>query len=177
MNDKLSKSLEQLEQYSAYLKRPETCWKKFMLESNQIEGEDHLNPGDERAFKLALQGFEHENEILECHRILTEHLGVNWSGKYRDCNVRVGSYVAPKWQDVPKLMKEFIDNYHNWDSWETHNRFEKIHSFQDFNGRVGRLIWISKAIHESYDIFRVSFLRMYYYQTLDKFESEEIGLE
>jgi len=34
-------------------------------------------------------------------------------------------------------------------SWEAHNKFEAIHPFQDLNGKVGRLIWLSKAINVS----------------------------
>jgi Fic family protein len=61
---------------------------------------------------------------------------------------------------------------HNWfldwdkmDSYEAHVRFEKIHPFQDGNGRIGRAIWLKKALNEGYD-YRISFLHKFYYQTL-----------
>lgn len=140
-------------------------WQKFMLESNRIEGEDRLNPGDAKAFNWATTGIESGGHILRCHHFLTQHLNVDWSGKWRTCNVGVGNYTAPRHQLVPGLMEKFVKELSGLSSWEAHNRFQKIHPFQDFNGRVGRLIWLSKAIHEGYN-FRLSFLHKYYYQTL-----------
>lgn len=147
-------------------------WKKFMLESNQIEGEDRLNPGDAEAFNWATTGIEVEAHILHCHYLLTEHLSVDWSGKWRTCDVRVGGYIAPRHQLVPGLMERFIAqlHIHRLNSWQAHNAFQKIHPFEDFNGRTGRLIWLSKAMHEGYD-FELSFLHKYYYQTLSNLRS------
>ena len=113
-------------------------WQKFMLESNRIEGEDRLNPGDKDAFDCTMSGITVENDILVIHRLLTQHLHVSWSGVYRNCNVRVGSYVAPIWQKVPSLMKKYILNFPEYNAYQAYCEFEKIHSFRDFNGRTGR---------------------------------------
>ena len=142
-----------------------------MLESNTIEGEYRLNPGDEAAFGFSCLGLDTEENILNIHEILTRHLKVKWSGKYRTCNVCVGNYVAPQWKDVPKLMKGYTYKLLNYNSWEAHNEFQKIHPFQDFNGRVGRLIWLSKAIHEGYFV-EIPFLQKYYYQTLERYHKD-----
>jgi Fic family protein len=74
---------------------------------------------------------------------------------------------------VPDLMDNFIKVLPILDSWETHNKFEKIHCFTDLNGRVGRLIWLRKAIDEGYN-FEIPFLQMYYYQTLQHYEKGKL---
>lgn len=144
-------------------------WEQFMLESNRIEGEDRLNPNDEDAFNFARAGIDTLEQILDLHRILGEHLKEDWVGKWRQCDVRVGSYYAPDWGKVPYLMKQYVGELSSLSAHEAHNDFEHIHPFKDLNGRVGRLIWLSKAIHEGYD-FEIPFLQKYYYQTLAKGE-------
>lgn len=139
---------------------------EFMLLSNKIEGELGLNPNDFKVSKRVYEkGINSLSDILEIHKDLTKHLKVDWSGKWRTCNVRVGNYIAPDWSQVPSLMAKYWDKWNEMDSWTAHNEYQKIHSFRDFNGRVGRLIWLSRAINEGYD-FSISFLHSYYYQTL-----------
>jgi len=137
----------------------------FCLESNRIEGEDRLNPGDEKAFDFAMQGIETLDDILILHQLLGKHLQKNWVGKWRECNVKVGQHLPPKWKKIPYLMKRYIEVFPYCNSYQAHNDFELIHPFQDLNGRVGRLIWLSKAVEEGYN-FSIPFLQKYYYQTL-----------
>ena len=81
----------------------------------------------------------------------------------------MGSYVPPSPELIPSLMQDFVDKWDDMDSWEAHNAFEKIHPFEDFNGRMGRLIWLSKAVTKGYS-FKIPFLQTYYYQTLGRGE-------
>ena len=144
-------------------------WTKFMLESNQIEGERGLNPGDKEAFEMVLIGeIKTVNDILELHGVLTNHLNVDWSGKLRVCNVRVGSYVAPDYRKIPILMKKFIEILPNLNAFQTYCEFELLHCFRDFNGRTGRLLWVNKKIEEGW-IFERSFLRQFHYDSLSNF--------
>jgi len=140
-------------------------YKKFMRESNAIEGEIRINPGDMIAVEIMLKGEITEASILSAHRVLGEYLNVDWNGKWRECEVRVGSYYPPMAFEVPGLMKKYFKSLPDMDSWEAHNEFANIHGFQDLNGRMSRLIWLNKAIDEGYD-FSIPFLHKYYYQTL-----------
>jgi len=145
-------------------------WEQFMLESNKIEGEDRTNPGDRDAFMMAMSGIECEGEILEMHKLLGEYLNEDWVGRYRTVDVRVGKFVPVGHTLVPAMMKDFVKRLPRMDAWTAHNRFEEIHPFEDLNGRVGRLIWLSKMGRMP----TIPFLQLYYYQTLEKFENRMI---
>jgi len=146
----------------------------FMSESNSIEGEYRLNPGDMEALDYATtRGIYIISDILNIHKLLGDYLKKPWVGKLRTVNVHVGLHVPPNWQELPLRIEEYITNYPQMDSWTAHNEFEKLHPFQDLNGRVGRLIWLSKAVTEGYN-FQTGFLQQYYYQTLNKYEKGEI---
>lgn len=85
--------------------------------------------------------------VLKWHRELFRDTKQDIAGSFRDYLVRVGDYLAPDWQDVEKLMKDFVGFYTKNKkmnavelSARMHYRFEKIHPFGDGNGRIGRLI-------------------------------------
>jgi len=148
----------------------ETHLKNFMIHSNKIEWEEWINPWDILAAIYTVKnGIKWIKDILEIHNILWEHLEEDWVWCFRKCNVRVWSYIPPEYTELPKLMSVYFENYKKMTSWEAHNKFEKIHPFQDLNGRVWRLIWLYKA----YDVwyrFEYDFLHKYYYQTLNYYD-------
>ena len=145
--------------------------RKFMLESNKIEGEDRLNPNDMDALEVALVQDISEASMFLVHSLLGTYLKADWVGKYRECEVRVGNYQPPFAFQVPDAMKKYFKDLPEMDSWTAHNEFEKIHPFRDLNGRVGRLIWLNKALAEGYD-YSIPFLQKYYYQTLARYEKK-----
>lgn len=66
-------------------------------------------------------------------------------GQYRNCGVRVGNWLPPHHNEIPRMMDGFLA----WMKAEPdplmravwgHRYFETIHPFADGNGRVGRLL-------------------------------------
>jgi len=94
--------------------------------------------------------------LCGCHRALAAALFPEWAGRYRDVNIRVGAHTPPPFNEVPVLIRLFCDDLAErlrhvrpreeeprrlaellaWVDW----RFQWIHPFRDFNGRVGRVL-------------------------------------
>jgi Fic family protein len=128
-------------------------------------------------------------EMLKKQEKLSEELVLRWhkeifgetkhdiAGKYRDYLVRVGEHLAPDWQDIPKLMKEFFAFLKTKGmnpvefSARAHYRFEKIHPFGDGNGRIGRLIMNHILWLNYYPMLIIEYKkRRSYYKALKKDE-------
>ena len=101
-----------------------------------------------------------------------EYLQKDWVGKWRTCDVRIGPYAPSSYYLVPNLMEKYWKEFYLMNSFIAHNEFERLHPFQDLNGRVGRLIWLSKAVKEGYN-FGIPFLQAYYYQSLQDYERRD----
>lgn len=115
--------------------------------------------------------------ILRWHNELFKETKNDIAGRYRDYLVRVGSYIAPDWQDVKELMNKFIDFINNIKmnpvelALRAHYKFEMIHPFGDGNGRVGRLIMNSILWHNSYPMLIIEYKkRRSYYKALQNDE-------
>lgn len=86
--------------------------------------------------------------LLEWHRYLFSQSKPDIAGRFREYLVRVADYLAPDWQDVPELLKDFTIFYNKNNkimnpvelAFRMHYKFEKIHPFGDGNGRIGRLL-------------------------------------
>ena len=88
------------------------------------------------------------------HKRLAGHLFPDWAGRFRDVNVQVGAHTPPPYYEVPIHMRQFCDDmterlrhepgataehaaqFMAWADW----RFQWIHPFKDFNGRIGRVL-------------------------------------
>ncbi len=128
-------------------------------------------------------------ELLDKHEKLSKAILLRWhkdifgetksdiSGRYRDFRVRVGTYIAPDWQDVEKLMLSLIKFLKNTEmnlvelSARAHYQFEKIHPFGDGNGRIGRLLMNHILWFAGYPMLIIEYKkRKSYYRALQREE-------
>lgn len=125
-----------------------------------------------------------ESIVKELHRILkqgTMDSSLPWFavGDYKKRANVVGGRETAKPKDVPVRMKSLLSDYESIDFVTIddiirfHYAFERIHPFQDGNGRVGRLIALKECLR--FDI--VPFIiedskKMFYYRGLSEWETE-----
>ncbi len=119
-----------------------------------------------------------EHFIKELHRTLksgTRDSRKDWFrvGDYKKYANEVGGEVTVKPQLVRKEIKNLLDNYNRKeektfdDILDFHYRFEKIHPFQDGNGRVGRLIMFKECLRYNITPFIIdNHHKMFYYRGL-----------
>ena len=122
--------------------------KEFLIESNAIEGEysSEALEDAERAWFYCINASRplKMRTMLTIHRLLLEHLNPKIAGKLRKCNVYVGERMCAPHQDVELLLYRWFDKweyaYGKKNIKKAHIEFEKIHPFEDGNGRIGRII-------------------------------------
>ena len=125
-----------------------------------------------------------EDIIKELHRILkqsTRDSTLSWFavGDYKKRANVVGGRETAKPKDVPARMKALLSDYESLDAVsienviEFHYNFERIHPFQDGNGRVGRLIALKECLRHGIVPFIIEdSKKMFYYRGLSEWESE-----
>lgn len=100
-------------------------------------------------------------------------------GGYKKLENEVGGKETTEPKQVPKAMRELLSSYKPKEPKtfeeliEFHAAFERIHPFQDGNGRIGRLILLKECLN--WDI--VPFIideqhRLYYYRGLNQWSSQ-----
>ena len=123
-----------------------------------------------------------ESIIKELHRILkqsTKDSTLSWFavGDYKKRPNVVGGRETAKPKDVPVRMKALLDDYAALptvtvnDIIRFHYNFERIHPFQDGNGRVGRLVALKECLRYGIVPFIIEdSKKMFYYRGLSEWE-------
>jgi Fic family protein len=119
---------------------------EWIRESNLIEDID--DPAEDQRSLEAWQEIQPLPMSLLmirwAHYNIMRHMRPDIAGHFRTCGVTVGGRSGPSWQQVPSLLDNWVhqcaalatpDAIH-----AAHIRFEKIHPFEDGNGRTGRMI-------------------------------------
>jgi Fic family protein len=121
--------------------------------------------------------------IKEIHRILksgTSDTTKKWFnvGEWKQLQNEVGGNVTTHPSNVEKEMNDLIKLYYSKaeisfnDIVEFHYYFEKIHPFQDGNGRVGRLIMFRECLKNNITPFIIdNDHKHFYYRGLREFEN------
>ncbi len=132
-------------------------------------------------FLFDFKGDINEKMILKLHHIEMDGIMPD-AGEYRDVNVRVGNWLCPKWDEVPKLMQEFITWYnevkehlHPFELASlVHLKFVKIHPFRDGNGRVTRLLMNFVLLNAKYPLLNIfNDKKVMYYLVLQKYDMDK----
>ena len=125
-----------------------------------------------------------EEIIKQLHYILkhdTKDSTLNWFavGDYKRFPNEVGGRDTTAPEDVSAAMKALLRDYNAKkektfdDLLDFHYRFERIHPFQDGNGRVGRLLLFKECLRNGIVPFILTEdLKLYYYRGLQNWETE-----
>ena len=101
-------------------------------------------------------------------------------GEYKRFENEVGGGATAKPADVPGEMRNLLSRY-NLSKQKTlkeiiqfHYEFEKIHPFQDGNGRVGRLIMFKECLRNGITPFIIEDdIKEFYYRGLKEWKNEQ----
>lgn len=169
---------------------------RYIFETNTIGLENEvLNVDDilETAnhFRCIDMIIDHAKDVLsekfikELHFVLkngTSDSRKEWFvvGDYKKMPNEVGGMNTTLPEEVAQRMKELLKEYNDKkeksfeDILDFHVRFERIHPFQDGNGRVGRLILFKECLKYNIVPFIIDdHLKMFYYRGLKEWNYEK----
>ncbi len=125
-----------------------------------------------------------EKLIKNLHRILktgTSDSKLDWFavGDYKKLPNEVGGRDTTLPENVENEIKKLLSSYNNkkektlHDIIEFHVQFERIHPFQDGNGRIGRLIMFKECLKHNIVPFIIEDdIKMFYYRGLKEWNNE-----
>ena len=100
-------------------------------------------------------------------------------GDYKKLENEVGGTETTKAADVAAAIKKLLEEYNSLaepsfdDILHFHVQFEKIHPFQDGNGRVGRLIMFKECLKHNFVPFIITEeLKLFYYRGIKNWQKE-----
>ncbi len=169
---------------------------RYIFETNTIGLEDEVLNVDDiietanhfRCVDIVIdsaKGALTEKYIKELHLVLkngTSDSRLSWFavGDYKKRANEVGGMETALPADVAEQMKQLLDSYCDKkdktldDILDFHVRFEKIHPFQDGNGRIGRLIMFKECLKYNIVPFIIEDdIKMFYYRGLKEWEREK----
>lgn len=169
---------------------------RFIYETNTIGVQnEHLNVDDivetVNHFKCidlvidAARSTLTESFIKQLHHILktgTSDSRKSWFaiGDYKKLENEVGGFSTSLPSEVSFKIKELLRNYNSQkdktldDILDFHYEFEKIHPFQDGNGRVGRLIMFKECLRNNITPFIIEDkIKEFYYRGLKEWKNEK----
>ena len=126
-----------------------------------------------------------ENIIKEFHKILKEGTlssRKEWFvvGDYKKLPNEVGGLKTTEPKNVAKEMKKLIQWYESIEKVtineiiEFHAKFEKIHPFQDGNGRIGRIIAFKECLKNNIVPFIIlDKEKLFYYRGLNQYQTNK----
>lgn len=126
-----------------------------------------------------------ESFIKELHLVLksgTSDSRKNWFavGDYKKLPNEVGGMDTALPEEVTKKMNELLSEYNAKDETtfedilDFHVKFERIHPFQDGNGRVGRLLMFKECLKHNIVPFIIEErLKLFYYRGLKEWNQEK----
>lgn len=126
-----------------------------------------------------------EKFIKQLHSVLktgTSDSRKDWFsvGEYKKLPNEVGGSETALPEEVPFKMRELLKKYNSLsdktfeDIVAFHVEFEKIHPFQDGNGRVGRLLLFKECLKNNIVPFIIEDdLKMFYYRGLKEWNNEK----
>lgn len=104
-------------------------------------------------------------------------------GDYKQLPNEVGGILTAEPKEVQKKMKELLNWYHDLNSVtlediiEFHYQFERIHPFQDGNGRVGRMIMFKECLKNNITPFMIDEEhKLFYYRGLKEYKNDKCWL-
>ena len=169
---------------------------RYIFETNTIGIDDRAIKVDDivetanhfRCIDMVIE--EAENKLSEAfiknlHRVLkngTSDSRLDWFavGDYKKLADEVGGNETSLPDNVSGDMKVLIDKYNSLnnksldDILDFHVRFERIHPFQDGNGRIGRLILLKECLANDIVPFIISDdLKLFYYRGIKEWPREK----
>lgn len=168
---------------------------RYIFETNTISFTDESIKVDDivetvNHFRCIDEIIEHANSSLteklikNLHRILktgTSDSKIDWFavGDYKKLPNEVGGRDTTLPENVEIEIKKLLSSYNNkkektlHDIIEFHVQFERIHPFQDGNGRIGRLIMFKECLKHNIVPFIIEDdIKMFYYRGLKEWNNE-----